>query len=140
LKATKHIQVNIKKRKNIMKKFITLSALLLALGTSVFAAVPATIKASDEVSFFSLPADRGFAIKVNKQEAGKSIVIIYNKDNAVIFKDVLSKAASAEKGYVVSNLENGDYTVEVVSAKKTVTKQLHVYDEGQKKSYIFINE
>lgn len=123
-----------------MKKSITLVALLLALGTSVFAAVPATSKASDEISFSSLPADKGFAVKVNKADAGKSMVIIYDKDNSVIFKDVLTKDASAEKGYVVTNLENGDYTVEVVSAKKTVTKQLHVYDEGQKKSFIFISE
>lgn len=125
-----------------MKKSIAFAALLLALGTSVFAAVPAVANSSksDEISFASLPADKGFAVKVSKEEAGKSMVIIYDKDSNVIFKDLLSKGTDAQKGYIVSNLENGDYTVEVVSNKKTVTKQLHVYDEGQKKSYIFISE
>jgi hypothetical protein len=125
-----------------MKKSIAFAALLLALGTSVFAAVPAVANSSksDEVSFTSLPSDKGFAVKVSKEEAGKSMVIIYDKDSNVIFKDLLSKGTDAQKGYIVSSLENGDYTVEVVSAKKTVTKQLHVYDEGQKKSYIFISE
>ena len=125
-----------------MKKSIAFAALLLALGTSVFAAVPAVANSSksDEISFASLPSDKGFAVKVSKEEAGKSMVIIYDKDSNVIFKDLLSKGTDAQKGYIVSSLENGDYTVEVVSAKKTVTKQLHVYDEGQKKSYIFISE
>jgi len=125
-----------------MKKSIALAALLLALGTSVFAAVPAVDNSgkSNEISFSSLPADKGFAVTVNKEEAGKSLVIIYDKDSNVIFKDLLSKGTDAQKGYIVSNLENGDYTVEVVSNKKSVTRQLHVYDEGQKKSYIFISK
>lgn len=125
-----------------MKKSITLVALLLALGTSVFATVPAVDNSSksNEISFSSLPADKGFAVKVNKEEAGKSLVIIYDQDSNVIFKDLLSKGTDGQKGYIVNSLENGDYTVEVVSNKKTVTRQLHVYDEGQKKSYIFISE
>ena len=119
-----------------MKKSITLAALLLVLGTSVFAAAP--VKSHDEVSFTSLPADKGFGVKIAKQEAGKSVVMIYDKDNNVIFKDLLSKGPDAEKGYIISNLENGDYTVEVASNKQVVKKQLHVYDEGQTKSYIFV--
>jgi hypothetical protein len=124
-----------------MKKSITLAAILLALGTSVFAALPAKTKApvsSDEISFFGLKADNGFAVKINKQEAGKSIVMILDKDKNVVFKDLVSKGASAEKGYIVTGLENGDYTVEVTTNKQVVKKQMHVYSDGVNKSYFFI--
>ena len=124
-----------------MKKSITLAAILLALGTSVFAASPAKPTApvsSDEISFAGLKNDNGFEVKINKQEAGKSIVIIYDKDNNVVFKDLVSKGASGEKGYIVTDLDNGDYTVEVTSNKQIVKKQMHVYTDGETKSYFFI--
>jgi ABC-type sugar transport system substrate-binding protein len=120
-----------------MKKSIALAALLLALGTTVFAAEKTTAKSTDEVSFVPLKSDNGFGVNVNKQEAGKSIVIVYDNESNVVFKDLLSKDASAQKGYIVSELQEGDYTVEVASKGQSVKKQMHVYDDGQGKSYFF---
>lgn len=126
-----------------MKKSITLAALLLALGTSVFAAAPAKSKGHNahskaQITFVQLKTDMGFGVKIAKEEAGKSVVIIYDKDSNVVFKDLLSKGTDAEKGYILTNLDNGDYTVEVTSDKQSVKKQLHVYDDGQAKSYFFM--
>ena len=123
-----------------MKKSIALAALLLVIGTSVFAAAPAksTGSSQDEISFVPLKSDNGFGVQIEKETAGKSIVIVYDKDGEVIFKDLLSKGASGTKGYIISSLEYGDYTVEVVSNKQTVKKQLHVYDDGTAKSYFFM--
>ena len=123
-----------------MKKSITLAALLLVMGTSVFAATSAKSdvkKSSSEITFAPLSADRGFSVKVNKEEAGKSVVLIYDQDQNVMFKDLLTKGSSAEKGYVITDLDNGDYTVEVTSNNQTVKKQMHVYNEGDNKSYFF---
>lgn len=120
-----------------MKKSIALAALLLALGTTVFAAEKTTAKSTDQVSFVPLKSDNGFGVNVNKQEAGKSIVIVYDNDNNVVFKDLLSKDASAQKGYIVTELQEGNYTVEVSSKGQSVKKQMHVYDDGQGKSYFF---
>jgi hypothetical protein len=120
-----------------MKKSIALAALLLALGTTVFAAEKTIVKSTDEVSFVPLKSDNGFGVSVNKQEAGKSIVIVYDNQGNVVFKDLLSKDASAQKGYIVSELQDGDYTVEVASKGQSVKKQMHVYDDGQGKSYFF---
>ncbi len=120
-----------------MKKTIALAALILGLGTSVFAAVPAKSKApkaSETVSFTTLKDDKGFGVSV---EAGKSIVIISDNDGNVIFKDVLSKGDAAAKGYIITDLQDGDYTVDVKVGKTIVTKQMHVYDDGQNKSYFF---
>ena len=123
-----------------MKKSIALGALLVVLGTSVFAATPVKSGdngAKDEVSFVQLKKDNGFGVKIDKETAGKSVVIVYDDANNVIFKDLLSKGESGEKSYVISSLEAGDYTVEVVSKGQTVKKQMHVYEEGDAKSYFF---
>jgi hypothetical protein len=120
-----------------MKKTIALAALILALGTSVFAATPAKSKApkaGETVSFTSLKGDNGFGVTV---EAGKSMVIISDNDGNVIFKDRLSKGGAAAKGYIITDLQDGDYTVQVKAGKDVVTKQMHVYDDGQNKSYFF---
>jgi hypothetical protein len=124
-----------------MKKSITLAAILLVLGTSVFASPPSkskNAKLTDEIAFVPLKSDRGFGIKIEKLAPGKSLVLIYNNENNVVFKDVLSKGASGQKNYILTSLENGDYTVEVTSANQVIKKQLHVYDEGQTKTYFFV--
>jgi hypothetical protein len=120
-----------------MKKTITIAALLLIAGTSVFAAPgkPKAVKTNNTVSFTTPVKENIFSVKV---EAEKSVVIIYDQDGNGIFKDQVSKGLPAEKSYNVSNLANGDYTVEIKSEKSDVKKQMHVYDNGQGKSYLFI--
>ena len=123
-----------------MKKSITLAALLVALGTSVFAFAPskASAQTSDEtVSFASTKNDNGFTVKVGGE---KSVVIVYNQDGEVIFKDAVSKGLPAEKGYIISDLDYGTYTVEVKTEKGDVKKEMHVYDDGQNKSYFFMQD
>lgn len=126
-----------------MKKSITLAAILLALGTSVFATgkiVDNGAKATNKVyvKFSALPEDRGFNVKLSKELPGKSFLTIYDKDHNTVFKNLVSKDATGEKNYNITNLDYGDYTVEIRSAKQTITKQMHIYEEGSKKSYIFL--
>ena len=123
-----------------MKKSITLAALLIALGTSVFAATAAKSKdnsAEETASFVQLKSENGFGVQVNKETAGKSIVIVYDNDKNVIFKDMVSKNATGQKNYMITSLETGDYTVEVVSNGQSQKKQMHVYEDGDAKSYFF---
>ncbi|MFI5159903.1 MAG: hypothetical protein ACHQHN_01435 [Sphingobacteriales bacterium] len=120
-----------------MKKTIAIAALILGIGTSVFAAAPAKSnapKAGETVSFTTLKNDKGFGVSV---EAGKSMVIISDNSGNVIFKDLLSKGGAAAKGYVITDLQDGDYTVQVKAGKDVVTKQMHVYNDGDNKSYFF---
>ena len=123
-----------------MKKSITLAALLLALGTSVFAAPgkPKHHGIENEVAFVPLKTDDGFGVMVDKPTPGKTVLIVYDNDHNVIYKDLLSKNAQGAKEYSVSSLENGDYTVEIVTDKQSEKKQMHVYEDGQEKSYIFL--
>lgn len=122
-----------------MKKSIALAALLAVLGTSVFAAtaVKSGDGSTDEISFVQMKKDNAFGVKIDKETAGKAVVIVYDDEQNVIFKNVLSKGESGEKSYLITSLEAGDYTVEVASKAQTVKKHMHVYEDGDAKSYFF---
>jgi hypothetical protein len=120
-----------------MKKIITIAAIILVAGTSVFAAPnkAKAPKAKPTVSFTAVQSENAFGVKA---EAEKTVVIIYDQDGNAMFKDVVTKGLPTEKSYNVSALETGDYTVEIKSEKSDVKKQMHVYDNGQGKSYLFV--
>lgn len=121
-----------------MKKSINWVVLFLLLGASAFATIPAKFKShnaklNDKVSFIPLRLKSGFAVMVNKQEPGKSMVLIYDSDKNVVFKDLLTNKTKAEKKYILSYLDNGDYTVEVFSKNHDVKTQFSVYNRGERK-------
>ncbi len=122
-----------------MKTSIKFTALLLLAGASVFAAIPAKAAIPpklDAVTFSSLPALNGLAIKAEKV-TGKAVIIISDQDGNVIRKDVLSNKKGMEKDYILTKLDEGDYTIEVVSKGKSVKQDIHVYTDGNEK-YFFI--
>jgi len=124
-----------------MKNSIKLTALFLLASAGLFAAVPSKPKApvtpsKDAITFSSLPSHTGIDIKVDRAEPGKAIVMIYDQDQNVIFKDVLPKDKAMEKGYILNQLDNGDYTIEVTSNKQVVKKDIHVYNEYKTKTFI----
>jgi len=121
-----------------MKKSINWIALFLLLGTGAFAAAPAKAKnyhakPAVKVSFIPLRLKSGFAVMVDKQEPGKSMVIIYDNDQNVVFKDVLTKETRAEKKYILSYLDDGNYTVEVFSKNHDIKTPFRVYNRGEHK-------
>jgi hypothetical protein len=118
-----------------MKNSIKLTALFLLAGVSVFAAVPVKAMVTTSptgITFTTLPSQRGVGIKVEKAE--KAIVIITDEDGNVLRKDLLSDKKS-EIGYILTNLDNGDYTIEVRSNSRFVKENIHVYEEGQTKMF-----
>jgi hypothetical protein len=122
-----------------MKNSFKLTALLVVLSTGLFAATPVKTVApakKDLITFSSLPSHAGVDIKVEKSEPGKSIVIIYDKDDNVLLKDVIPAYKSMEKGYILNKLDDGDYKIEVTSNKQVVTKDIHVYNEDKTKVFI----
>ena len=124
-----------------MKNSIKLTALTLLLSTGLFAAASAkttgTVVPStkDEITFSSLPSHKGIEVKVEGRDVAKAIVIIYDQDQNVIYKDVLPAYKSMEKGYILNQLANGDYTIEVTANKQVVKKDIHVYDEYSTKVF-----
>src|SRR3569833_1596429 len=120
-----------------MKKTFAIAALILVAVTSVFAAPVKAVKANNTVSFIEPAKENTFAVKVAAEIA---VVIIYDQDGNAIYKDLNSKGQPTKKSYNVSNLDNGNYTVEIKSEKSDIKKQMHVYDNGQGKSYLFIQK
>ena len=123
-----------------MKKTIKLAALFL-LVSATFATVASakgTTLADDQITFTSLPSLNGLAIKVESTQPSKAIVTVYDADHNVIFKDSMPAYKAMEKGYVLDQLENGDYTIVVKENKSEVKKQVHVYDQDGAKSFIVI--
>jgi hypothetical protein len=121
-----------------MKKTIKLAALFL-LASASFATVASakgTVSAEDQISFSSLPSHRGVEIKVNSTAPSKAIVMIYDANDNVIFKDGLPAYKAMQKGYILDQLENGDYTIVVSENKSVVKKEVHVYDENNAKEFI----
>jgi len=121
-----------------MKNSFKLTALFLLATTGLFAAVPSKTKTKvalkrDMVTFSALPSRRGIEIKVNKDAPGKAIVMIYNYENDVVWKDVMKDNKSMEKGYILNQLDNGNYTIEVTLNKQVVKKTAHVYYKGDSK-------
>jgi hypothetical protein len=121
-----------------MKTLLKSLALSLLLGAGVCATTAAKSKNHDMkprevVSLIPLHYQKGFAVRVDKMDAGKSMVIIYDQDGTAIFKDQLTKGTIAEKKYILSNLDNGDYTVEVFSKNHDIQTKFFVYHVGNKK-------
>lgn len=109
-------------------------ALLLSAGA--FAATPKphhhknmnTVMDKQVVSIIPLKNDRGFAARVDKMDDGNSIVIVYNSEGDAIFKDRLTKTKLGEKKYLLRDLDNGKYTVEVYNRNgRDVKTNFYIY-------------
>ncbi len=128
-----------------MKRSINL-LLVLLLSATLFAAIPAkaiyynNAQKTSVITFSTLPSKKGIEVKFKKGTEGKAVIIIYDNDKNVLRKDVLSDAKSLEKGYILTTLEDGDYTVEVTLNKIVIQKKLHLtcfYNEGQTKNVYY---
>jgi hypothetical protein len=122
-----------------MKKFIRLTGLLLLTCTGLFASAsvkPTSHKAAsmkNMVSFSTLPSKRGVEVKLNQNTPDKAIVIIYNYENDIVWKEALGKNKPMAKAFILNQLDNGNYTVEVTLDKQVVKKTAHVYYKGDSK-------
>ncbi|HZY35351.1 MAG TPA: hypothetical protein VFE53_01810 [Mucilaginibacter sp.] len=123
-----------------MKHSINLLAAGLLLSTGLFAAVPAkpttpkTSPMTRMVSVMPMPTKRGIEVKLNDPTMGKATVIIYDWNNDVVWKEPLSTKKGLDKGLILSQLDNGNYTVEVFCDKQMVAKKTaHVYYRGDTK-------
>jgi hypothetical protein len=122
----------------VMKTSIKLAALLMIFSTGAFASTHnrynPRVNVHDQVSLIPLHQKEGFAVMVDKAGPGKSLVIIYDQDKNAIFKDLLTNGnVRSEKKYLLSELANGTYTVEVFSKNHVVKTQFHIYNKGQKR-------
>jgi hypothetical protein len=122
-----------------MKNAIRLTAACLLLSTSLFAALPPkatkskAVEKKDMVMFSPLHQKRGIDVRIRKITPGKAVVMIYDDSGTTYWKDV-SKTTAFEKGYILNQLDEGDYTVEVdMPTHQVVKRAIRVYDKGSQK-------
>jgi hypothetical protein len=123
-----------------MKRSITLTALCLLMGVGAIASTPKprhhkmnVSMDKQQVSIIPLRQEPGFAVMVDKQMPARSMVIITNDDESMIFKDVLTDGTTAEKKYNLSKLDAGNYTLEVFTKGHDVKTNFYVYNKSQGK-------
>ena len=122
-----------------MKKKFSLSALLIFAAAGLFAAAPVKpVHGNDPsiksmIKFAQLPTKRGIEIKLAPDAPGKAVVLIYDWDNDIVWKDALSPKKGMDRAFNLSQLDNGNYTVEVMLNKQMVKKTAHVYYKGDTK-------
>lgn len=122
-----------------MKNAIRLSALLLLISPGIFAATPAkngTTK--DEITVQSRNKDLVVDLSIQKESKGKSYVTFYDNDNNEIMTDYLPSNTSITKGYNLSDLGFGNYTMAITSNNQVIKKQLNIFEEYGKKTYVFL--
>ena len=131
-----------------MKTSIKLSALFFLLSAGVFATTVAnakdntdvTPKAKETVTFNVLNNDRGLKVNIAQSQSGKTFVRFYNNQKELLMKDYVSSKTAVTKGYVLSDLDSGDYTLEIASDNNVVKKTVRVYQDGDQKSFYFVQQ
>jgi hypothetical protein len=121
-----------------MKTSIKLIALFLLMGTGAFASIHSrsyhkTNRTSSQVSLIPLHHSRGFAIMVDKNIPGSSIVMISDINGDVFFKQRLQNGMRNETKYLTTQLAEGQYTVEVYSKDLDVKTKFYIYDNGTRR-------
>jgi len=116
-----------------MKYAIKLTALFILMNTGLFAAVPAKLitldpPSKDMITFHLLPSMAGVDVQIGKKASGKVVVIIFDEYANVCLKEILSADQYLKRDYILTKLDNGNYTIEVTSNKKVMKKDFRVYD------------
>ncbi len=118
-----------------MKKSIKLIAILLfvSICTVVMPGVQAkTINsippAKNVINISSLPSNVGVGVNIEKNTAGKAVIMIFDEYGNVLLKQVLPTGKGVEKDYILNKLDNGEYTIHVTSNKKEMEKDIRVFD------------
>jgi hypothetical protein len=123
-----------------MKASINLTLLLVLASTSIFAATSPKAVAPPKaiITLSSLPSLTGLEVKVDASTATKTAVIVYDEDRNVVYKDVLPAFKSMEKGYILTHLHDGKYSLEVSVKHQTIKNNILVYHEGESKSFMVL--
>jgi hypothetical protein len=116
-----------------MKKVINMAVVFVLMNTALFAAIPAQPTnveppANNKITFHPLPSNAGVDVQVEKKAPGNVIVIILDEYGNVYLKEILPVDQYMKRDYILTKLDNGDYTIEVTSNKKVTRKDLRVYN------------
>ncbi|HTK19325.1 MAG TPA: hypothetical protein VL442_07430 [Mucilaginibacter sp.] len=121
-----------------MKTSIKLIALFMLMSTGAFASIHVrsyhkSNYINSRVSLVPLKHSRGFAVMVDKNMPGNSLVMISDVNGDVFFKQKLHNGMRNETKYLTTQLEDGQYTVEVYSKDHDVKTKFYIYNNGYRR-------
>ncbi|HEY0653139.1 MAG TPA: hypothetical protein VGD65_08420 [Chryseosolibacter sp.] len=117
----------------MLSRITTVAMLFTVLSTSTFADVTPSIKV--------VPATAGniFTLHYQAPSAGNVKVSILDKNNEVVFSELISEAGAFTRPYNFSQLEKGEYKI-IVQDRSGRQEQVVKYGLSESKSYIKISE
>jgi len=123
-----------------MKKSVKLTALALLLCTGAFAATPGKVAhkmtpKQDDIVFYTLPSQRGIDLRVKKVDAGATTVTISDMNGNVLQRDVMKKTY-IRRGYNLTELDPGDYKIRIASNNGVFERTIHIYYEGDMRTFL----
>ena len=118
-------------------KLVTLF-LLMFLGTGAFASIHVKSyhkanRTAGQVSLVPLKHSRGFAIMVDNKMPGSSLVMISDINGDIFFKRRVQNGMRNETKFLTTQLEDGQYTVEVYSKNHDVKTNFYIYNNGSRR-------
>jgi hypothetical protein len=125
-----------------MKKSIKLTALALLLSAGVFAATPKKTAGhthtgmGDHIVFYTLPSQSGIDLRVKKMNMQPTMVVIRDNNGNVLWRDVMKGNKDIRRGYNLTQLDDGDYSIEITSGQEVFKRNIHIYNEGHVRSFI----
>jgi hypothetical protein len=126
-----------------MKKSIKLTVLALFLSAGICAAAPRAHAGNMPVSnnynivFYTLPSQQGIDLRVKKSIPGiKTVVMIRDQDGHLLWRDEMKGKMDIRRGYNLTQLDEGDYSIEITTGSAVFKRNIHIYNEGSKRSFI----
>jgi hypothetical protein len=124
-----------------MKKSIKLTALALLISACAFAAKPqfsmhANTKSMDHIVFYTLPSQSGIDLRINKINMQPTMVVIRDSNGNILWSDKMKGDKDIRRGYNLTQLDEGDYSIEITSGMEVFKRNIHIYHEGSVRSFI----
>lgn len=128
--------------KTVIKSTIVSAALAL-LSTGAFASNASHVKRDTVIRGGEISAALSYNsnacevdINIVHATAGNSVITVYDADGNVVLKDKFAiDADTISKTYLMTDLEAGDYTIEVSSNNKVVKQSIALSDDNEEQYY-----
>lgn len=117
----------------MLSKITTIAIILTALSISAFADVTPSVKVTNA------KAGNIFTLHYQTPAAGAVKVSILDRNNQVVFSELINESGSFTRPYNFSQLDKGEYKI-IVQDKSGRQEQIVKYGVNESKSYIKISE
>lgn len=133
-----------------MKTLFTIASLLVA--TSGFATEKplnisnkiitevASSSSKFEINLYRIKDKMAIRLFINQKDANKLTIKLKDEKGNVLVSESTKKAGTTGFNFDISDLQNGEYNIEVSNGMDVITKKINITDEKVPTNTIFINQ